>query len=401
NFESVTAQQFTNGIQVLAQVRVEFHSIHGFSLILVDIDPSFTLGNLEKQRRETLLKLVELNPSFISKVGEEFVTRNKQLTLKSVIQKIALIASPNSEGYNDFIHTMKNNQFGYKFHIDEYRSSVQGALAEAELVNTLIKIYNAQIDYDCIVIVRGGGAKTDFLVFDTYKVAQAVAKFPIPVITGLGHHKDVSIADLMAHTVTKTPTKSAEFIISQNRVFEDALIQLQKRVIIRSQQMLNNASQNVNAANIIIINTSRTLLAHYKDQLTSFNQVVINKTKTILYNRQTNLVALLNQILSRPKIVTSNKRADLNNIIGNLKSFSGKYLVNSRGYLNHYNSIVKLMSPKNILKKGFAIISQNDKILKDASAIEAGATLKITMSDFDLNTKVISKTKNDGRETDI
>lgn len=400
-FESATGQKFTNGLQVLVKVRVEFHSSFGFSLVVLDIDQSFTLGNLEKQKRETLLKLVSENPSFIQKIGEEYYTLNKKLKFNLAIQNIAIIGSPNSEGYTDFTHTISANQFGYKFVIDIYQSSVQGAEAEKELINKLIAIYNSNKKYDCVVIIRGGGAKTDFLVFDSYNLSRAIAKFPIPIITGIGHHKDVSIVDLMANTSTKTPTKAAEFIISHNRTLEDLILILQKEIIIKSQQLLGNAQQKINATNIIVINKTRTFLSHYKDTLNNFNQIIINNTKTILYNRQTNLVSLLNQILSRPKIITANKNAELTNLISNLKIFSNKYFINYRGYLGHYESIVKLMSPKNILKKGFAIISQKGKILKDAETIIPGNDLTITMESFDINTKVISKTQNNGRESNL
>jgi exodeoxyribonuclease VII large subunit len=422
-FERETGQQFTNGLQVLVQVKVEFHSAYGFKLILTDVDRAFTLGNLEKQRRETLLNLVANNPDVIQKIGEEYFTKNKAIQLKSVIQQIAIIGSPKSEGYADFIHTVTNNQHQYKFYVDNYQSSVQGAEAGKELTKTLIAIYNSKIQYDAVVIIRGGGAKTDFLVFDTYDLSRAVARFPIPVITGIGHLRDVSIVDMMAHTSTKTPTKAAEFIIFHNRLFEESILKSQKNIAIKSQQLLASSNKKINETNliivnksrtfitqnkdrlnefnIVIVNKSRTFIAEHKDQLTSYNQVIINKTKTILYNRQIQLVSLLNQILSKPRIITSNRSADLINIISNMKSFTGKYLIFKRGLIGHHESIVKLMNPKNILKKGFAIISREGKILNNASVIQPGNDLIISMAEYEINTKVISKTQKDGRESNI
>ncbi|HEY0677372.1 MAG TPA: exodeoxyribonuclease VII large subunit, partial [Chitinophagaceae bacterium] len=142
-FETATGQEFSNGLQVLAQVKVEFHQAYGISLQLTDIDPSFTLGNIERQRRETLVRLVTENPESVWKEGDEYFSRNKQLNIGRVIQKVAVIASPNSEGYRDFIHTLENNQFSYKFSIDTYQSTVQGGLAEREMIERLIKIFNS------------------------------------------------------------------------------------------------------------------------------------------------------------------------------------------------------------------------------------------------------------------
>ena len=417
-FEQRTGQKFTNGILVLVKVKVEFHSAFGFKLILRDIDHNFTIGVLEQQRRETLSKLVLENPSFITKVGEEFVTNNKKLKFNAVIQRIALIGSPNSEGYTDFIHTIRNNQFGYKFGVDTYYSSVQGAESEKEMVNSLISIFNSGIKYDCVVFIRGGGAKTDFLVFDSYSLSRTVAKFPIPVITGIGHHMDVSIVDLMSHTSTKTPTKAAEFIVSHNQQFEEKIILLQKAVIIKSQGLMGKLLQSIGAINLTIINKSRlilglrkdaltsnqqivinktkTLLFNHGNRLTSYNQIVINKTKTIIYNNSTKLVALLNNLLSKPKSITSNKSNDLSNLISNLKIFSSKYLVNQRGYLGHYESVIRLMSPKSILKRGFAIVSKKGKVVRNADGISVGESISITLAETIIESKVLSKTINDG-----
>lgn len=394
-FESATGQLFTNGLEVLVKVKLEFHSAHGFQLVLKDIDQSFTLGNLEKQRRDTLQRLLDENPDAIKKINDQYYTKNKSIKLSSVIQNIALIGSPNSEGYVDFTHTLSSNQFQYKFSIDIYQSSVQGAGAEKELVNKLIAIFESGKKFDCIVIIRGGGAKTDFLVFDTYNLARAVARFPIPIITGIGHHKDVSIVDLMVHTTTKTPTKAAEFIVAHNNEFENNIIQHQKTILIKSQQLLASHAAKINSANIVIVNKSRTFIAHYKDQLSSFYQVVTNKTKTILFKEQTQLLSHLNQLLMRPKIVTSNKSKDLDNIVENLQRNTQKLISNQKGFLTHYGSIMQLMDPKNILKKGFAIVSQKGEIVKNAEEIKEGSDLTISMYNHDIDAKVISKRSND------
>ncbi|MBK6834231.1 MAG: hypothetical protein IPG89_08170 [Bacteroidetes bacterium] len=127
----------------------------------------------------------------------------------------------------------------------------------------------------------------------------------------------------------------------------------------------------------------------------------MNKTKTILYNRKTNLVSLLNQLQSKPRIITANKQSELNNVILNFKSYSNKYLVNQRGYLGHYESLVRIMSPKNILKKGFAIVSRKSRILKSGEDLTIGEEISISMQDYNLTTKLITKTKKDGTESEL
>jgi exodeoxyribonuclease VII large subunit len=210
-FEKNTGQAFTNNLHVLVQVSVDYHALYGLSVSVLDIDSNFMLGILEQQRNATLERLVKEN-DFIQKEGDGYSTYNSQLKLAAVIHKVAVISSSSSAGNEDFRHTMQHNDFGYVFQIDDYYTVVQGDNNAKLFLNKLIEIYSTGIPYDAIVINRGGGSQSDFLIFDNYNIGRAVAKFPIPVITGIGHQKNVSITDLMAHTHTKTPTKAAEFI---------------------------------------------------------------------------------------------------------------------------------------------------------------------------------------------
>lgn len=379
NFKHITGQDFQSGLQVLIKVKVEYHSLYGLSLTLLEIDPSFTLGNIEKQRRETLNRLIRENDDCIFLVDDEYITKNKKLELPQVIQKIALVASPNSEGYSDFTHTMINNQHGYKFEIDNYFSSVQGKDAEKELINTLISIYTSGKKYDCVVMIRGGGAKTDFLVFDTYNLSRAVARFPIPIITGIGHHKDVSIVDMMANSPTKTPTKCAELIISHNKYFEEHILTLQQNILIKSQQLLSKGLSEINEIKGSIIGNVQYLINEQQELMRTYASVITNK----------------------PNLVVQRKLQTIDFIKQNLQTQSQKLFQTKTSELNHFVKVMKLMSPVNILKKGFAIISLNDEVLINADTIEEGAKLKINMYQTEIETVVTQKTKTDGKEFDI
>jgi exodeoxyribonuclease VII large subunit len=401
NFEQQTGQQFQSGIQVLIRVKVEYHSLYGLSLTLVDIDPTFTLGNIEKQRRATLLKLVQDNPGFIKFIDEEYITRNKELTLPLVIQRIALIASPNSEGYTDFIHTIRNNQHAYKFEVDNYFSTVQGRDAEKELINTLINIHQSEKEYDCVVLIRGGGAKTDFLVFDTYHLSRAVAKFPIPIITGIGHHKDVSIVDLMAHSSTKTPTKCAEFIISNNKHFDDALLDLQHTVLIKTQQLLSIVKADIQETNANIIANVQRLVNGHAEELNSLNNSIISYSKELISNLNQELISDTIMFINKPQLLINQHTQHIEHLSQNVLRQSHKFIVGKNSEMNHYVKVMKLMSPVNILKKGFAIISQGDKVLANTSAIDKKEPLQINMYKAEIEVEIKKVTETDGKKYDI
>lgn len=273
-FEKATGQKFTNNINVLVNVAVEFHPVYGLQVSLLDIDTAFTLGVLEQQRLSVLEELVAKNPEFIRKSGDRYITKNNQLRLNSVIQRIAIISSKTSAGAEDFIHTLENNPFGYQFKVDNYHTVVQGENNADQFLAKIIEVFNSGKPYDAVVIARGGGAQTDFLMFDNYFIGRAIARFPIPIITGIGHQKNETIADLMAHTQTKTPTKAAEFIIAHNRSYEEAVLSLQRRIVNRSQRMFTNCYKELTILKQGVINDSRSLLAGQQRSLEHFKSLV-------------------------------------------------------------------------------------------------------------------------------
>jgi exodeoxyribonuclease VII large subunit len=397
DFEKNTGQRFTNNINILAQVAVEYHPLYGLSVTIIDVDTNFTLGVLEQRRNETLRRLVVQN-DYIEKIGDSYQTRNSLLKLNSVIQRIALLSSANSAGSEDFKHTLEVNNFGYIFFIDDYHTIVQGENNSKLFLNKLIEIYNSNVGYDAVVITRGGGAQTDFLIFDDYEIGRAVAKFPIPIITGIGHQKNTSIVDLMAHTQTKTPTKAAEFIIAHNRNFEQNILSFQKSIVIKSQQMFLHNFQLLGYLNSSIVNNTRDIIAKRKDDIVSVNQVTINSSKSILFNNRKQLVQTTSQILSKPKIILYNRINDIKNTIQNLKTFNTLYQKNKRGYLGHYVSIIKMMSPENILKKGYAIIKVNNEITSNPDDLKIGKDIDILLSNTIIKSTVKQKTKYDGKD---
>jgi exodeoxyribonuclease VII large subunit len=379
NFEKATGQKFKNDINVLIQVSVQYNPSFGLQLNLLDIDTNFTLGLFEQQRKETLERLLRENQAFIKKAGEGYITRNSELALNQVIQRIAVISSDTSAGFQDFKHTLEHNPFDYKFHIDDYFALVQGDGNAKQFLARIIEVFESQKPYDALVIIRGGGAQTDFLIFDNYELNRAIAKFPIPVITGIGHQKNETIADLMAHTSTKTPTKAAEFIIAHNRAFEDNLIGTQKMILIKTYQMIN----------------------HHKDRLVRLNQITINTTRNLLHEHHKTIMNLSGMMLTNPRIIISNRRKDLSNLQLNLQSYSKLYFLNKTAHIAHFQSVMRIMSPQNILNKGFAIIKVDGKIAGNADQIEVGTELTVRLANSEIKTIVKSKSAYDENEFNL
>lgn len=386
-FEQITGQRFTNGLQVLVNIKVIFSAAYGLQVEIQGIDPNFTLGNIEKQRRETLSTLLANNPDVIQLVDEEYITRNKGLKMKSVLQQIAVISSKDSAGLTDFLHTLQNNAFGYQFKVDPYHTHVQGDERAKDMRAKIIEVFTSGIVYDALVILRGGGSDTDFLLFDNYQIALSVARFPIPVISGIGHQKNVTIVDMMAHSSTKTPTKAAEFIIARNRVFEDQLISIRNNLVIKAQQMLSMRTQTLNQSYKLITEGSNRLVSSKKEKLMDCLQVVTVHTQQLLFDKKTLLQNMFRKLTTQPLLMTGQQKIQLENQRSKILNSTPIFLKHATGYLGHFTKIIDMAKPEKILKMGFALVKQKGKYITRVSGLDKSKEFEIIMHDGSVTTK--------------
>ncbi|MET0465441.1 MAG: exodeoxyribonuclease VII large subunit, partial [Chitinophagaceae bacterium] len=367
-------------------------------LTVLDVDSNFTIGALELQKQQTLHRLVTENASFIRRAGDQYITANKEKPLPRVIQRIAVVTSSSSAGLQDFLHTLESNSFDYKITVDPFYTVVQGE-ARADLIyNKLLEVFHSGIAYDVVVMIRGGGAQTDFLIFDQYPLAKIVAKFPIPIITGIGHQINQTVVDMMAHTSVKTPTKAAEFIIAHNRAFEDSIVALQKTILIRSQQLFLRQHNLLADLKSAVTNKTQALLNHHRTFLLKAHQTVVNQSGEILLEKNRDLLKLGSVVLTRPKILVSTQQHSLANMVSTIKLFSANLIRNQQSYLAHHRTIAKMMAPDNILKKGFAIVKVDGEVTSDPGKAENGKDISVILKDIEIIATVNQKKEYDGKD---
>ena len=225
-FERTTGQRLVAGMKVLLKVYPQFHEAFGFSWIVTDIDPTYTLGDMARQRQAIIRQLK----------AEGVFDLQKELTLPLFCQRIAVISSETAAGYGDFCHQLDNNPYGFQFETHLFPAIMQGESTESSIINALTRIYDQP--FDCVVIIRGGGATSDLSGFDTLALAEHVANFPIPIITGIGHERDECILDMVSHTRVKTPTAAAALLIEHLKGVLDAIEGAQERITRAAQQRL-------------------------------------------------------------------------------------------------------------------------------------------------------------------
>lgn len=247
-FETTAGVALASGLNVLVKVQVSFSPIYGLSLNVLDIDPSFTVGELELKRQQTIARLKD----------EGCFDMNSSLQIPSLPRRIAIISSPTAAGYRDFMKQLHGNEGGFRFHTELFAAQMQGEEAPGSIVAALENIASREEEFDAVAIIRGGGAAMDLVCFDDYTLAVNIAQFPLPVVTGIGHDHDFHIADMVAHTWLKTPTAAADFFVDAfmqqyqfiMHLFQRISLTLAQKISIERQRLLqlhNSMAQSVAA----------------------------------------------------------------------------------------------------------------------------------------------------------
>ena len=355
-FERETGQAFVAGLKVLVKVTVDFHELYGYSLTVSDIDPTYTLGDMAKRRREILQRLEE----------EGVLTLNKELDLPELAQRIAVISSPTAAGYGDFCDQLERNAFGFVFYTKLFPAVMQGEQVEASIIRALNRINAEAGRWDVVVIIRGGGATSDLSGFDTYELATNCAQFPIPIITGIGHERDDTVIDMVAHTRVKTPTAAAEFLINHLRETADRL-----------EQYASFFYQEVPG-----------WLGEQKERLERFVARIPARVQMRLQNegfRQERLVKRIH-LAWQTRMMRETYRLQLD---GRLNVALQSRLQREGGRLQLLEQQVKAASPELLLQKGYSITLKNGKAVTDASALHPGDEVVTRVAKGEFKSKIL------------
>ena len=334
-FERETGQTFTAGINVLVRVKVDFHELYGYSLTVTDIDPSYTVGDMVRKRREILRMIQE----------EGVLELNKELDMPMVPRRIAVISSPTAAGYGDFCNQLTKNVYGYSFQMELFPAIMQGDRVEASILEALEQIMEDVERWDVVVIIRGGGAVSDLTGFDTYLLAAACAQYPLPIITGIGHERDDTVLDMVAHTRVKTPTAAAEFLIGRIHEAEMNLKNLVEQINLCVKGKMDGEVQRLND------------LARKLPELVKLRRVREENRWNHLWQRIKGGVAAVG--------MTQSHRLEL------------------------LEQRVKACDPQVQLSRGFSLTLMNGRVVTDATELKDGDLLVTRLANGEINSKVL------------
>lgn len=310
-FEKYIRQPFKDGTEIICKVKVRFHKVYGLNLDVMQIDVAHTLGTLELERQKTLEKLLKENPTTIQLFDGVFRTFNNRLSLPHVIEKIALITAPASDGQRDFMQELTKNKHKYSFLVTEFLTTIQGDNAHKLILEQLQRIEQSPEDFDVVAIVRGGGSLTDFKPFDDYELSAYIANFSIPVFSGIGHDRNQSIVDLMARE-HKTPTKVASTFVEHNFEFENNLIELKEHFFELVKEQIQHAEDKLNNAKRIVKLSSPQAILNRGFAIVMSNDKIVVDPKDIQLNSSLQIMLKDETIYSTVTKKTNNeKRFDI------------------------------------------------------------------------------------------
>ena len=354
-FERTTGQQLHAGMKVLLKVYPQFHEAYGFSWIVTDIDPTYTLGDMARKRQEIIRQLKE----------EGVFDLQKELQLPLFCQHIAVISSETAAGYGDFCNQLADNPYGFQFRTQLFPAIMQGEGVEQSIIEALERIYDC--DFDCVVIIRGGGATSDMSGFDTLALAENVANFPLPIITGIGHDRDESILDMVSHTRVKTPTAAAALLIDHLKMVLDAINNAQDAIARLTQQKLS------------------TLNA----QLSTLQEMLPRLFSTVKARQEARIDNLYMRMLSSIRETVISSLGKINTLETRLPIFTDRKIITERHRLQLMEEKAKSLDPTLLLQRGYSITLHNGHAVKEASALAPGDEMETRLAKGRIISKVI------------
>lgn len=355
-FKAVTGQDFASGMKVMVCMTVNFHGQYGMKVVIGEIDPNFTLGDMARQRKEIIDRLTR----------EGIIDRNKHLPWQVVPQRIAIISSATAAGYGDFMNQLEGNAYGLKFYTHLFTAVLQGNNTVPSVLDALARVASLSEYFDCLVIIRGGGATSELNSFDNYDLARTIALFPIPVIVGIGHERDTTVLDDVAAMRVKTPTAAAEFLVGRG---VDALARLDE---------LRN----------LVVNNARDIASREREHISYYSSLIPATAQRIVSTARTRLDNYLQTI---PLAATSLIKAQntlLEHSVEIIKSTVTQSLSTAQLRLQALDDKLTLLSPRNILNRGYSLTMRGGKFVTEASQLNPGDVITTFFKDGKATTQV-------------
>lgn len=347
------------GMQVMLRVYPQFHEAYGFSWIVTDIDPTYTLGDMARRRQQIVSQLKE----------EGVFDLNRQLPLPLFCQRIAVISSQTAAGWGDFRRQLIGNAYRLRFRVELFPAVMQGESVEESVIQALNAVNERIDDFDCVVIIRGGGAASDLSGFDSLLLAENIANFPLPVITGIGHERDETVADMVAHTKVKTPTAAAALLIDNLRGVSDRLLNAERQIRDCVARRLQTERQTIDRLRKIIPTLFQLATERQRKRLDRLSLTLSAAARTMI-ERQRNRLAMT---------------------AGRLPSAALRLADEKRHRLSILAQRAEMLDPQLLLARGYSMTTLNGRIVTSADNLQSGDVIETRLRQGKVRSRVINE----------
>jgi len=386
-FSKATGTDLKQGMKVLMRGVLSYHEVYGLSLNIREIDPQYTLGEMALKRRETLERLKK----------EGVIDLNRSLVLPLVPQRIAVIASETSAGYGDFINRMTGNTYGYSYSIGLFQAFMQGDAAEGSILKALKAVRDREHEFDVLVIIRGGGSQVDLSCFDSYGLAYEVARFPMPVLSGIGHERDETVMDRVANRRLITPSAVAEFIVSRAMEFEDRLDGLRQRLIINTTDMVGYERHRLALAGRGLVSSTRSLLSDKSHRLSAVAAGFSSAVRRSLGQANAHINRISGEVRAGVRLVFSVVARSLAETGARLGRAPLIVLERDVRRLETLEAKARLLDPVNVLRRGYSITTLEGRALSGAGSVARGDSIRTVLYDGEI-TSIVEDINKEGRD---
>ena len=382
DFERVLKEPLKDGVKILIQAMIGFTPEHGLSLRILDIDPSFTLGDLEREKQETIGRLQH----------EGIYTRNKELTLPVLPQRIALISVQTSKGYADFNKVLEaaHRNWGYSFFSFLFPSLLQGDNAVGAIIQQLRRIRKVTHHFDAVAIVRGGGGDIGLSCYNHYDLAREIALFPIPVITGIGHATNETVVEMVAHKNAITPTSLAEFLVQKFHNFSVPLRKAEEEIATLARNILSQEKTAFTSELKLLRSAARTIVSRYRSATALLAQSLLQQSRFSIRHERNGLESNIENI-SRYSIELLADRSDTVSLLSaGIGKAATTVLKEHTAALANIEQHVNILNPENVLKRGYSITRVNGKLVRSTREVKEGDVLDTRVVDGQVSSTVNS-----------
>ena len=370
---------------MLLRVNIEYHEVYGLSLIVHNIDPAYTIGEMALKRKQIIERLE----------SEGVIDLNKELPFPMLPSRIAVVSSEQAAGFKDFADELNRNEFGYKYFTKLFSAVMQGKETETSVCNAINKIFEETTCFDLIVIVRGGGSQADLSWFDNYNIAYLITQLPLPVLTGIGHEKDLSITDMVAHRSFKTPTAVADFIINQSLKTEEYLVQIRESIIDYSREMVRAKRIILNRLSVNMAPMVRSSMHNKRILLNRSGLRLSGNTQSYLSHNRARLNTIRANVSKRSYKNMDDKNRQINDLKNSFEPALERYKKQKQTILDNFSRSIDYLRPSRVLERGYSITLYDDKVVRSSDELKPGSEISTILHLGRVESKVFDLKKPD------